>query len=67
MNDPLHLEKERLRPYCPQTPHRGLDQFKSTKVINIFWNIKGINLARYWAFDAKQSRNYAPKENKLDQ
>ena len=53
-----------MRPYCL---HRGLELFKSTKVIDIFRNIKGIDLSRYWAFDAKQSRNYAPKANKSDQ
>ena len=53
-----------MRPYCL---HRGLELFKSTKVIDIFRNIKGIDLSHYWAFDAKQSRNYAPKANKSDQ
>ena len=52
-------KKERMRPYCL---HKGLELFKSTKVIDMFWNIRGINLACYWAFDAKKSRNYAPKE-----
>ena len=53
-----------MRPYCL---HRGLELFKSTKVIDMFQNIKDINLALYWAFDAKQSRNYAPKAFKSDQ
>ena len=44
---------------------RGLTVY--TKVIDMFRNLKGINLACYWAFDAKKRRNYAPKANKSDQ
>ena len=40
-------KKERMRPYCQ---HGGLELFKSTKVIDTFRNIKGINHACYWAF-----------------
>ena len=40
-------KKERMRPDCQ---HGGLELFKSTKVIDTFRNIKGINLACYWAF-----------------
>ena len=40
-------KKERMRPY---SLHGGLELFKSTKVIDTFRNIRGINLACYWAF-----------------
>ena len=53
-----------MRPYYLR---RGLELFKSTKVIDMFLNIRGINGACYWAFDAEKSRNYEPKENKSDQ
>ena len=42
-----------------------LNYSRAQKVIDMFWNIRGINLAFYWAFDAKKRQKLCTQSKQI--